>query len=85
MTKDEIKQIKAILRNLINSELKAKESPCSSATHFYSAVYGLTKLIPEFNTTMYVEPWHSDENKKEILELFKIAKEVTESYSPLRH
>lgn len=84
MTKDEIKQIKVILRNLISSELKKYDAPCSSQCHFDAAIYGLTKLIPKFNPSMFIEAWTTQEDKKQILEMFALAKEEVESYNPLR-
>lgn len=84
MNKGEIKQIKLILRNLVNSELKKYDAPCSSATHFNGAIYGLMRLIPRFDSSDYIHSWTSEEDKKEIREMFKLAKEEIESYNPLR-
>ncbi len=83
MTEKEQREVSAVLRNLINFRLKENDAPCSSETHFYGAIYGLVQLIPEFNLEDYVK-YLSEDDKIEMRELFALAKEVIESYSPLR-
>ncbi len=83
MTDKEQKQVSAVLRNLINFRAKEDDAPCSSEAHFYSALCGLVALIPDFDLEEYIK-YLSEEDKTEIRELFALAKEVIESYNPLR-
>ena len=83
MTGKEQRKVSAVLRNLISFRLKENDAPCSSETHFHGAFYGLTQLIPDFNLEDYVK-YLPEEDRVEMRELFELAKEEIESYSPLR-
>jgi hypothetical protein len=55
MTEKEQREVSAVLRNLISFRAKEDDAPIASEGHFYSAIYGLTKLIPDFNLEDYIK------------------------------
>lgn len=83
MTKNETRLACSIVRNLISYELKKSDAPCSSATHFNAALYSLSNLIPRFDLEGFLVGVE-EEDKEQIREMFKLAKEEIESYRPLR-
>lgn len=83
MTEKEQREVSIALRNLISFRLKENNAPVASEEHFYSAIYGLTQLIPKFDLEEYIK-YLSEEDKAEMRELFSLAKEVVENYNPFR-
>ena len=48
MTFQEQSKIRGIINNLVSSHLKGYDAPCSSETHFNSALVDLLEFYPEW-------------------------------------
>ena len=83
MSLNENRLLCSCVRNLISFKLKEHDAPCSSETHFNAALYSLTQLIPNFDLEGFLVGL-SKEDKTLAQEMFELAKEEIESYSPLR-
>lgn len=83
MTKNETRLACSIVHNLISFKLKKEDAPCSSEAHFNGALYALSRLIPDFNLEGFLVGV-GEEDKNQVREMFKVAKEEIEGYNPLR-